>query len=155
MKNYVVLFSVFMFLGSGCNSQSPSMQCNNDMLKEDVNAYYLAEKNKDWNKTYNYRYKRYKDNITTKNYKTMMAKNSEGWEFIGFEILSYDFSKSMPKVLISFIERPPKEHFTSKKHEEGEIKINAPSIWVCEDGLWKVYNAVSRFHLPMNKPMIK
>jgi len=138
----------------GCNSSSNNFSCDESKLLKTVNEYFSYEMRMDWAKTYSYRYAEYKEGVSLNKYIKLMSKDTKGWKFISFKVLKTEVNNDWANVLILFTEKPPNNHFTKKFTTKNIITIKDESVWLCENSKWKAYNAVPRFHVTMNAPLI-
>lgn len=157
MNNILLLIitTILTLSLQGCASKN-----DHDQLRERINQYYSFEKNKDWNNTYKYRTKKFREAIKFENYAAEMEKGSKGWSLEKVEIKKIVDDNNKAKVVLIFKEIPPKEYF--KQFNIPDEKITKTStvtnkgwgIWVYENNDWYSLDAVSRGHLFMNSQQV-
>lgn len=141
-------FAFFVvLLALGCSKGSNDIKKNEFVtLKENIVNYYNLEIRNDWEQTYLYRTKKFRDTVSKETYKRIMARDAEGWNLLKFKIIEMRKRDSVVEVKVNFIERTPQGIILEVNENTGWTKID--SGWFCQD-------CGSRTHFSLNAPLVK
>ncbi|MGM0594721.1 MAG: hypothetical protein ACQETD_09310 [Pseudomonadota bacterium] len=151
----LVVFCLLSNMGCVYSAQEDNLATELPALHSRLVQFYSLEKEKEWNKTYEFHTNLYKSVIGKAQYVSTMKEDDKGWRLIDFDIKNYMRKGSKVILRIDFTENPPKEFFE---------KIGAPTavntfvneetvIWVHENNEWYIYDAGTRSRFSVNTPI--
>jgi len=152
IQKIAIIFFLLLcnFWLAGCKSSTTKPIDIEPSLRETIYAYYKAEKEGNWNQTYNYRNEDFKRVVPLEFYTKQMTIDNEGWELLSFEIISATREdEGRYSIKIKFCEQTP-PGYTFDKIKAKRVVVTQNTKWIQKDGIWYCQDAGSRGHLSQN-----
>lgn len=144
----VIILCASFALVLGCEGNN-----SRDLLITRVNQYYLYEKYKNWEQTYMFRTKDFRDTTKINHYIKEMERENLGWKLEGVEIKDIVLEGRKAHIVLTFKEIPPEGYFDKlglpQKQVDNLERVTTESwaIWIFENGNWYCQDADARSHL--------
>jgi hypothetical protein len=115
-------------------------------LKKAINIYYGLEKMQDWERTYSFRPKSFRDSVPKETYLKYMRQDNSGWKLINYRVLEIKKQDFGTVAKIKFTEQ-------SKSH--GLFNIIENTHWIKREGEWFCSDCGVRTHLSLNALLVE
>ena len=147
----ISLLGIFLAISALPSCSGWSKKAVPEPLTLKIEEYYGAEKNHDWERTYQMRTPSFRRVVPRERYFREMEEDTRGWGFIAYSIIGGRQLENLVFVKIRFTERTPPQ---GDLPEGALIESVEITIWKKFDDAWLCISPGTRHHIRLNSELV-